>query len=145
MFSFLSAASLGTKLAIIGAILAAVFATGFGSAWRIQAWHCAAREKAAVEAALTAYKAEATKAAAASATLETKRDAIRERTRTIVKTVDRIVERPVYRNVCIEPDGVRLINDALRPPTAAGQPDGPLPSTDADRGRDGGKRAPETR
>lgn len=32
---------------------------------------------------------------------------------TITKTVDRIVDRPVYRNVCIDDDGLRQINAAL--------------------------------
>lgn len=34
-------------------------------------------------------------------------------TRTITKQVDKIVDRPVYRNICLEPDGLQLINRAL--------------------------------
>lgn len=33
--------------------------------------------------------------------------------RTIEKRIPQIVERPVYRNVCLDDDGLRLINDAL--------------------------------
>lgn len=32
---------------------------------------------------------------------------------TITKTVDRIVDRPVFRSNCIDADGLRSINDAL--------------------------------
>lgn len=32
---------------------------------------------------------------------------------TITKTVDRIVDRPVYRDVCLDADGLRNINAAL--------------------------------
>ncbi|MGH7260147.1 MAG: hypothetical protein ACREI9_05630 [Nitrospiraceae bacterium] len=33
--------------------------------------------------------------------------------REITKTVDRIVERPTYRNVCLDDDGLRAVNAAL--------------------------------
>ena len=39
---------------------------------------------------------------------------------TITKTVDRVVDRPVYHNVCLDPDGLRSINAAL-----AGKADDP--------------------
>jgi len=33
--------------------------------------------------------------------------------RTITKQVDRIVDRPIYRNDCIDDDGLQSINDAI--------------------------------
>lgn len=33
--------------------------------------------------------------------------------RDVIKNVDRIVTRPVYRNVCLDPDGLQLANTAL--------------------------------
>lgn len=39
---------------------------------------------------------------------------------TITRTVDRLVDRPVFRNTCIDPDGLRSINAAL-----AGKADDP--------------------
>lgn len=39
---------------------------------------------------------------------------------TITQTVDRIVDRPVYRNVCFDADGLRCVNAAIRGEDAAG-------------------------
>jgi hypothetical protein len=53
--------------------------------------------------------------------------------RTITKQVDKIVDRPVYRNVCLDDDGLRVINDALRGEAASdtSQPDAAVPGADA--------------
>lgn len=53
--------------------------------------------------------------------------------RTITKEVDKIVDRPVYRNVCLDDDGLRVINDALRGEAASdtGQPDAAVSEPDA--------------
>ena len=52
--------------------------------------------------------------------------------RTITKEVDRIVDRPVYLNVCLDDDGLRVINEALTgTPAAAGEPDAAMPDADA--------------
>lgn len=54
--------------------------------------------------------------------------------RTITQTVDKIVERPVYRNVCLDDDGLRSANAALSGAiTPAAQPDQPVPKLDAAR------------
>jgi len=37
-----------------------------------------------------------------------------ENVRTITKTVEKIIDRPVYRNVCLEPDGLHVINSAIK-------------------------------
>jgi ferritin-like metal-binding protein YciE len=58
---------------------------------------------------------------------------------TITKTVDRIVDRPVYRAECIDADGVRSINAALAGKAAdPGQPDAAMPAASAASGTDGG-------
>lgn len=33
--------------------------------------------------------------------------------RDVIKEVQRVVEKPVYRNVCLDPDGLSVIGDAL--------------------------------
>lgn len=49
--------------------------------------------------------------------------------RTIEKVVDRIVDRPVYRNVCFDSDGLRAANSALtRASPAPRQPNGLVPA-----------------
>ena len=45
--------------------------------------------------------------------LEDAKNARQETTRTIVKKVDKIITRVVYNNVCIDADGLQLINSAL--------------------------------
>lgn len=58
--------------------------------------------------------------------------------RTITKEVDRIVDRPVYRNVCLDDDGLRVINEALAgAPASAGEPDAAMPGADAAGRQDG--------
>lgn len=52
--------------------------------------------------------------------------------RTITRDVDKVVDRVEYRDVCLDPDGLRLANDALRGARAAlGEPDGRVPGPDA--------------
>lgn len=57
--------------------------------------------------------AEAAKANTSAATLETKNEAAKVIFRNITRTVDRVVEKPVYRNVCLDDDGLLLANAAL--------------------------------
>ena len=58
--------------------------------------------------------------------------------RTITKTVDRIVDRPVYRSDCIDDDGLRIANEALTgAPAAAGKPDAAVPKADTAGRQDG--------
>jgi len=95
------------------------------------AWD-AANEKARAEEA-------ARSAAAAKALAEAKakrRVVIQERT----VYVDKIVDRPVYRNQCFDADGLRCIGSAIRGESAAGcKPDGGMPATAApDRNDRGG-------
>lgn len=119
---------------IYAAVLAVGIAVGGYGAWRVATWRCDSQEKASIEAALAMYKAETKRAAEASISLETKRDEIRERTRTIVKTVDRIVERPVYRNVCFDDLGLRAANDAITGTAGApGKSDGAVPPSGSPR------------
>lgn len=127
-------------------IAAVIAATSFGAGYKVEHWHCDSLQKAAVEAALKAYKAEAATAATASADLETKKESIRVVTQTVTKTVDRIVDRPVYRNVCLDDDGMRAANLALtRAPADPGKPDGAVPKPEPAGRRDGGGRTSEAR
>lgn len=58
--------------------------------------------------------------------------------RTITNTVDKVVEKPVYRNVCLESDGLLLANQALTGTlTPTGKPDDTLPRLKPPSGRYG--------
>ncbi len=66
--------------------------------------------------------------ASAAAAYEVQRGKAKPIYRTITQTVDRLVDRPVYRNVCFDDDGLRCANAAIRGESAAGcSPDGPVP------------------
>lgn len=80
------------------------------------------------EAAIAKYKADLALNDQAARKLEVKAGAIDVQYRTIVKTVDRIVEKPVYGNVCLDDDGLRAANSALqRPAETAGKLVGTVP------------------
>lgn len=62
--------------------------------------------------------------------LETARAKTSIRYKTLVREVEKVVERPVYANVCLDADGLRLANSALAGSSAAPRvPANPLPST----------------
>ncbi len=52
--------------------------------------------------------------------------------RTVTQMVDRVVDRPVYRNTCLDDDGLRLVNFALAgitvAPPASAKPNGGMPA-----------------
>ena len=52
------------------------------------------------------------KAQKASEDYEQTKETERVKTETITRTVQKIVDRPVYINTCLDDDGVRLINEA---------------------------------
>ena len=55
--------------------------------------------------------------------------------------VDKIVDRPVYNNVCLDADGLQCLRSAIRGEGAAGcKPDGAMPKP-APANRDNGKRS----
>ena len=73
-------------------------------------------------------EAEAKQIAAASKALEAANAKRKIVYRTITKEVDRVVERPVYRNVCLDDGGLRCLDAAIRGEVGAGcKPDEPLP------------------
>lgn len=68
----------------------------------------------------------------AIASLETKNAASRVVYRTITQQVDKIIDRPIYRDgVCLDSDGVVLVNAALggvpTAPAATREPNGGMP------------------
>ena len=58
----------------------------------------------------------------ASQELEAARGKTEIKYKTITKEVQKVVDRPVYRAVCIDADGLRLANSALRPDAPSSEP-----------------------
>ena len=98
------------------------------------------------EANRKAREAEAAKGDAAAKGLEVDRGKTRTIFKTITQTVDKIVEKPVYRNVCLEPDGLCIANAALLEKSADScKPDKPVPASKSAGGRDRGERVAQDR
>ncbi len=108
----------------LGAIAWGIYSKGHaaGAAEIREQWH---------QAAAAQRKKEETRAAAAATRLETANEKARVVYRTITQQVDRYIDRPVYRNVCLDADGLRDANAALRggPPPDPAQPHKPLPGS----------------
>ena len=105
------------------AIVAALaLAIGAGTAWQVQAWRYEAREAQRLEAERELRAQQARKADSAAASHEQRREKIAAEVRTITKEVERVVERPVYRDRCVDDDGLRLLRRAVGDPAAAGEP-----------------------
>lgn len=103
-------------LAIAGAVAGALWWTyaegkDAGRAEVKLEWAEASREVRALEAK---------QIGAAAKGLEDDRAKTRIVYSTITQTVDQIVDRPVYRNVCLDDDGLRCVNAAIRGEDTAG-------------------------
>lgn len=109
------------------------FALGGAGAWKVQSWRMTALEKDRIEAAQEQRRNNERAANAAAAGFETDKDANEQRTRTIIKTVEKIVERPVYRAVCVDADGLRLLNDQIRRAGDPGEPGLKMPRPGASK------------
>ena len=109
---------------------AALIAAALASAgtWRVQEWRHAAIEAHRVAAAQEARRNQERAAATAATTYEDRRHADAARIKTITVEVDRIIDRPVYRDRCFDDDGLRALTSAVTGAApAASQPGRPLP------------------
>jgi hypothetical protein len=107
-------------LLAIGALLCATF--GATAAYKITSDHYKAAAAEQERAAAVAYAQRTEQLNAVSADLERARHERKIVYKTITQQVDRIVTRDVYRNTCLDADGVSIINDALAGRASAGQP-----------------------
>ena len=110
---------------MIGAAYAAVIAgvLGFAAGWQVNDWRHEAADSERAQHQQKADDAQAVRADSASASHEGVRDQLRTEFQIIYRDRDRVIEKPVFRNVCIDADGLRLIRAAVaKPPQAAGKP-----------------------
>jgi hypothetical protein len=88
-------------------------AAGFAGAWNVQAWRADSAELKRTQAAKTEFLKREKEAYAPSVAHERFKEKERVVYEVITETVDKIIERPVYRQFCADDDGVRLINRAV--------------------------------
>lgn len=113
------------NLALITSAIAAALA--FGAAWQIQTWRSDAAELERVTATQEIAQETERLANRAATSFETDRTTNATRTRTITVEVEKIVDRPVYRTVCLDADGLQLIAAAIERRDPASQPGQPVP------------------
>jgi hypothetical protein len=119
-----------TKLRLAGlALLLAATATG---SWQARGWLEDSHRLTANRAARQAIDAALVRESEIAASVEARLAELQASERIIDRGIIREIERPIYRRVCLEPDAIRLLNDAAagRAPDSA-EPAGTLPGRTA--------------
>lgn len=113
------------KNLLITGLCAAVL--GFGGGWVVHGWEQSADEKTRIEQEAKKKDEQVNTAQVASTGFEAKRNTNEVRYRTVTVTVEKIVDRPVYLNQCMDDDGLRIINNQIQRRSDPGQPGIKLP------------------
>lgn len=117
------------RAAALLALLAATLAGG----WQARGWYEDANRLTAERAAQRTIDAALARESEIAASVEARLAELTASERVIDRGIIREIERPIYRRVCLEPDAVRLLNDAAagRTPDPA-EPAEPLPERAAE-------------
>lgn len=89
-----------------------VSAAAFLAGWLVSSWQHDSVELAAKKAATMVAEAESGKRLEQAEVLDKTLSRLQANERTIIKENVKIVDRPVYRNICIDDDGMRNANAA---------------------------------
>lgn len=116
---------------VAAALASLVF--GFTGGWWVQGWRHDSMEFDRQEVARESQRLAARAADAASERHEAAKAALRAEFKPIYKEVEVVVQKPVYRNVCLDADGLRLLERAVRGPATTGQPAQPVRGSGATR------------
>jgi len=103
-------------------ILVVAMAVSFASAWIAQNWRYAAKEAERLEAQREHERANALAADKASEAHEEAKAEIKTQIQVVYRDAEKIIERPVYRNVCFDDAGLQLIARAIGNPATPSQP-----------------------
>lgn len=102
---------------------------GFAGGWKTQDWRYGAIEAKRLSAIAEAEKKRDKASYVASVTFEKGRTQVETRYQTITETIEKIVDRPIYRNVCLDPDGLQALRNAAAE-TATPEPSRTVPTPD---------------
>jgi hypothetical protein len=108
---------------VVGSLL------GAWGAWQVQGWRLDAQEASFTKAINEARNRQEATADEASSNHAQHTEAIRAEAQIIYREVPRVVEKPVYRNVCIDPVGLQLISRAIRGAGGASEPAPAVPGS----------------
>lgn len=117
------------RLIVVGLLLTGTTAAG----WAARGWYEDANRLTAERATQRTIEAALARESQIAASVEARLAELTASERVIDRGIIREIERPIYRRVCLEPDAVRLLNDAAagRTPDPA-EPAGPLPGRTAE-------------
>lgn len=128
----------GTLL-IYGLLALAILSVLSGVAWKIYSAGQTARQVEWDKAATRQARKETAQSTTAATQLESKNAEAKVVYKTITRTVDKYIDRPVYRAECFDADGLRDANAALNGQAAAApQPDHSVRQPDPAGRRHGG-------
>lgn len=115
----------------LAALALLLVATAAGS-WQARGWLEDSHRLTAEQTARQAIDAALVRESEIAASVEARLAELQASERIIDRGIIREIERPIYRRVCLEPDAVRLLNDAAagRAPDPA-DPADPLPGAAA--------------
>lgn len=96
-------------------------AVGFAGGWKTQGWRWDAADKQRMEQENKERQRQLDRANTASTTFEDKRATNETRYRTVTVTLEKVVERPVYLQQCLDDDGLRVLNEQISGNTDPGK------------------------
>lgn len=115
------------------AALAVAAGASFSAGWTAQGWR---RDSAALEQQVDDRAAEHRQLERLDAVADKaakSQTAQQQRARVIYQEVERVVEKPVYRDVCLDDDGLRVLTSAIHGANDPGQPAPALPASGGSR------------
>jgi len=114
-------------------LLAALLAlsVGFGSGWKVRAWKASSDDADRVSQVAHDAAVKAERVDTAATAHEAFKAAVQVREHIVYREVERVIEKPVYSNVCLDDDGLRIIAADIAARTAPSEPAPALPSASA--------------
>jgi hypothetical protein len=90
---------------------AALIALAIGSAagWQVQAWRWRAADADRLELEREARRGQELRADGAAVRHEATRAGLQQQRQVLTREIERVVEVPLYRDVCLDADGLRLV------------------------------------
>ena len=89
-------------------------AIGFAGGWKTQGWRWDAADKQRLEQEAKDLHRANERAKASSTTFEGKRSTNGTKYRTVTVTLEKIVERPVYLQQCMDAEGLAVLNQQIQ-------------------------------
>jgi hypothetical protein len=92
---------------------AAAIVVGFGLGWQVHGWKTGKEEAVRLRAAQELANEQQRMVNRASAKHEVQRADREIRERVVIREVQRVLEKPVYREQCLDDDGLRILTEDI--------------------------------